>query len=130
MIEIKTYWSKESPPFGAFDDYVIIESSDKNERILIRPEEFNFLTSELFKNWKKGKSKYIQILKEWNECSGFNDINETSSEILDVMDTIDALRMINGVAKVEYNTVTKNDLKLIIDFLISNQNKKLRIRKE
>ncbi|MBC8756287.1 hypothetical protein H2O64_16555 [Kordia sp. YSTF-M3] len=45
MIEIKTYWSKENPPYGAFDEYVIIESIVNNKRILIRPEEFDFLAS-------------------------------------------------------------------------------------
>jgi len=129
MISIKTYWSKKTPTYGAFDDYVIIESINENKRVLIRPEEFEFLTSELFKNWKDGKSKHIQILKEWNECTGFNDIDETSSEILDIADTINAIRLVNGVDKIEFNTLTKNDLKLIIDFLVSNRNNKLKIRK-
>ncbi len=63
MNEIKTSWSKESPPYGAFDDYVIFESIDKNERILIRPEEFDFLIAQLFENWKNENqniSKYLE----------------------------------------------------------------------
>jgi len=88
------------------------------------------LTSQLFKNWKDGKSKYIQILKEWNEYTGFNGADETSSEILDIVDTINALKLIKGVDKVEFNTLSKKDLKLLIDFLKSNQNKKLKIRKD
>ena len=41
MTEIKTSWSKKSTNYGAFNDYVIIESYKSNERILIRPEEFD-----------------------------------------------------------------------------------------
>jgi len=107
MNEIKTSWSKETSPYGAFDDYVIIESIDRKERILIRPEEFEYLTSKLFENWKKQKSKYIQILKEWNECSGFNDIHEKPSIIIDNHDTINALKLIEGVDEMKFATLTK-----------------------
>ena len=130
MIEVKTYWAKKIASYPSFDDYVFIESIDENKRLLIRPEEFEFITSELFKNWQHGKSKYIQILKEWNECIGFNDIDKTSSEILDIVDTINALKHINAVDKVEFNTLSKKDIKLIIDFFKSNRNERLKIRKD
>lgn len=52
MNDIKTSWSKEVPPYGVFDDYVIIEAIDTSERILIRPEEFDYLTNQLFDNWQ------------------------------------------------------------------------------
>ena len=130
MNEIKTSWSKETPPYGAFDDYVIIESIDTNERFLIRPEEFEFLTSRLLQNWKKRKSKYIQILKEWNECSGFNDIDEKPSMIMDYNDTVNAIKLIEGVDEVRFAALTKNDLGLLLDFLVRNENSKLKIWKE
>ncbi|WP_156152585.1 hypothetical protein [Flammeovirga sp. OC4] len=130
MIEIKTSWSKETPPYGAFDDYVIIESIDRKERILIRPEEFEYLTSKLFENWKKQKSKYIQILKEWNECSGFNDIDAKPSIIMDNRDTINALKLIEGDGVMKFATLTKKDLEILIDFLLRNEKDKLKIWKE
>ncbi len=130
MNEIKTSWSKETPQYGAFDDYVIIESIDNNKRILIRPEEFEFLTSKLFENWKKEKSKYIQLLKEWNECSGFNSIGNKPSILLDISNTINAIKLIEGVDKMEFATLTKQDLNLFLDFLIQNENSRLRIWKE
>ena len=130
MNEIKTSWSKETPPYGAFDDYVIIESIERKERILIRPEEFEYLTSKLFENWRKQKSKYIQILKEWNECSGFNDIDEKPSIIIDNRDTINALKLIEGVDEMKFATLTKKDLEILIDFLVRNEKGRLKIRKE
>jgi hypothetical protein len=130
MNEIKTSGSKETPPHGAFDDYVIIESIDTNERILIRPEEFEFLTHKLFDNWRSGKSKYIQLLKEWNECIGFNSVSETPSILEDIDDTINAIQLIEGVDQVTFATLTKKDVKLILDFILSNKSNELKIRKE
>ncbi|WP_299683591.1 hypothetical protein [uncultured Dokdonia sp.] len=130
MNTIQTSWAKDTPPHGTFDDYVIIASKDTNERILMRPEEFEFLTATLFENWKKGKSKYIQLLKEWNECLGFNDMNENPSILLDTNDTIEAIKLIDGVDTMMFATLTKNDLKLLLDFLIKNQKNRLTIWKE
>ena len=130
MNEIKTSWSKESPPYGAFDDYVIFESIDKNERILIRPEEFDFLIAQLFENWKKRKSKYIQILREWNECSGFNGIDEKPSIILDNRDSINAIKLIKGVKEMKFATLTKRDVETLLVFLIRNETSKLKIWKQ
>lgn len=129
MNEIRTSGSKEYP-YGAFDDYVIIESVDTDERILIRPEEFAFLASQLFENWKKRKSKYIQLLKEWNECTGFDDIEENPSILLDIKDTIHAIQLVEGVDKITFAALTKNDLKLLLDFFVQNQHHKLKIWKE
>ncbi|MBD0404913.1 hypothetical protein [Flammeovirga sp. EKP202] len=130
MNEIKTNWSKETPPYGAFDDYVNIESIDRKERILIRLDKFEYLISKLFENWRKQKSKYIQILKEWNECSGFNDIDEKPSIIMDNRDTINALKLIEGVDEMKFATLTKKDLDILIDFLVRNEKDKLKIWKE
>lgn len=129
MNEIRTSGAKESS-YGVFDDYVIIESIDTNERILMRPEEFEFLISQLFENWKKKKSKYIQLLKEWNECTGFDDTEEKPSILLDVKDTIHAIQLVEGVDKVTFATLTKIDLKLLLNFFIKNQHHKLKIWKE
>lgn len=130
MNEIKTSWSKKTPPYGAFDDYVIIESIDRKERVLIRPEEFDYLISKLLENWKKQKSKFIQILKEWNECSGFNDVDQKPSIIIDNLDTINAIKLIEGVDEMKFATLTKKDLGILIDFLVRNEKSKLKIWKE
>ena len=44
MNEIKTSWSKGTSLYGAFDDCI------SNERILIQPEEFDYLGYQLFEN--------------------------------------------------------------------------------
>ncbi|MCH2225837.1 MAG: hypothetical protein MK066_13790 [Crocinitomicaceae bacterium] len=130
MTEIKTSWSKEKPPYGAFDYFVIIESSKSKERILIRPEEFEYLTNQLFDNWKLKKSKYIQLLREWNECTGFNDIEENPSIIKDIEDSINAIKGIVGVNEVEFAKMTNEDLKLLLVFFERNKSEELIIWKE
>ena len=130
MKKIRTSWSKEIPVYGAFDDYVIIESTATNERFLIRPEEFEFLTARLFENFKKGKSNYIKLLKEWNECSGFNEGYEKPSVLLDIKETIEAIKLIEGVEKMEFALLTKADLEMLLDFLVKNENNSLIIWKE
>lgn len=130
MNELRTSWAKENPPFGTFDDSIIIEAIDSNERILMRPEEFDFLASQLLDNWNKGKSKYIQILKEWNESIGFYDVLETPSVLLDVSDTIDAMQLIHGVESMEFGKLVQTDIQLIVDFLIKNQHHIIKIWKE
>lgn len=130
MIEIRTSWSKETPPYGSYDDYIIIESNESQKRFLIRPNEFEFLIGQLFDNWKNKKSKYIQILKEWNECIGFEDVDEIPSTIQDIDDTISAIQLVQGSEEIEYGKMSNADLKLLLDFLVSNKNTELKIRKE
>ncbi len=130
MNEIRTSWCNIKPQYGTFDDYVIIESLDLNERVLIRPEEFDFITIQLYDNWILGKSKYIQLLKEWNECIGFNYSDENVSIVLDNEDTMEAIKQLKGIKKIEFAKVTEEDLKLILAFLIRNKGKQLKIWKE
>ncbi|WNJ17148.1 hypothetical protein [Pontibacter sp. G13] len=130
MTEIQTSWSKQSPPYGAFDDYVIIESSEAQERICIRPEEFEYVANQLFDNWKLKKSKYIQMLREWNECTGFNDMEGNPSILTDIEDSIHAIKGIEGVHEVEFSKMTHEDLKLLLGFFERNQNGVLKIWKE
>lgn len=81
-------------------------------------------------NWNKGKSKYIQILKEWNEGIGFYDNQEVPSILLDVSDTIDAIQLIHGVESMEFGKLVQTDIQLIVDFLIKNQHHTIKIWKE
>ena len=50
MNEIKTYGCDGIPPYGGFDDYVIIESLENKTRILFRPETFDFIAHQLYDN--------------------------------------------------------------------------------
>ena len=129
MNSIKTYWSSRLPPYGAFDDFVIIESVEAGDRLVIRPEEFDFIALHLFNNWKKKKSKYIQILKEWNECIGFNGEENIASKLNDVNTTIKALKLIEGVKESEFGKLLQKDLEIIIAFFERNLNNDVIIRK-
>lgn len=130
MKDIKTYWVQKPCEWPSFDDYIIIESVIRKERLFIDINEFEFLFTELFKNWKKSASKYIQILKEWNEVVGFNDIQKNPSIINDVEDTIEALKLIKGSEKEQFLKVSNKGLMLIISFLITHKKEQLTIRKE
>ena len=130
MNEIRTNWCKQAPLYGAFDDCVIIESIEANERVLIRPEEFDFLPHLLYDNWMLRRSKYIQLLREWNECAGFNDLEEKPSTLNDIQDTINAIQLLEGVSELEFDKISMEDMKLILEFLIRNKASEIKIRKE
>lgn len=130
MKEILTHGAKEDPPYGSFDDYVILESPSAQERLLMRPEEFEYLSQKLFDNWSKRKSLYIQMLKEWNEGIGFDDIDEKPSLLKDIPDTIFALQLIKAEDNLSYVHLTQQDLKLILDFFVRHENNQIFIRKE
>lgn len=76
------------------------------------------------------KSKYIQLIREWNECTGFNDINEKPSILKDNEDTIHAIEQIEGVDKLEFAKMTNDDLKLLLAFLGRHRERELKIWKE
>ena len=84
--EYRTTWSKKHPPYGAFDDYVVFKSIRAQYKFLIRPEEFDFIMEKAFNLWQEGKIGYIQILKGWNESSGYNDVDDIPTIIKDIDD--------------------------------------------
>jgi hypothetical protein len=128
--ELKTTWSKINPPFGAFDDFIILESIESGNNLKIRPEEFDFLMTQILEQYNKGKTKYVQILSEWNEVRGFNGIEETPSIIKDVDDLIDSIKRANGSNQQTYGYLTDTDLQLIINFLNDHKEKGLKIKKD
>ena len=128
--EIKTEGCTRELPYGALDYHIIIESRTANEKFLIRPEEFNYLAEHLFKNWQAGKSKYIQLLQEWNECTGFFNDEGTPSILSDLQDTIYAIQQVEGVERLVYGKMTHNDLALLIAFLEQNKHTELKVWKE
>jgi hypothetical protein len=128
--EYRTTWSREDPPYGAFDDFVVFESMLHGDRMYIRPEEFGDLMSRVSDCYQEGRIKYIQILKEWNELTGFCDIDETPSRLHDIKEFIDSLRMIRGAKNKEFAKIMQDDIQLVIDFLVEHQNGDISIRKE
>ena len=95
-IVYKTYWTKNGAPYGYYDDYVIFESDDEKFQML--DAEFDFIFNQLHENcWKKNICKYIQIVEEWNEQTGFNDIDENPSTIQDKQETIEAFSLLKGL---------------------------------
>lgn len=114
MICLRTSGAAQSPPYGSFDEYIVLEA--REEKLLIRPEEFECLAEQLFINWRRRKSPYIQILQEWNENVGFNDVGEQHSIIKDVSDSRHAISLIEGVKHPQFGKLTSQDVKLIVDF--------------
>lgn len=128
--EYRTFWSKESPPYGAFDDYVIFESLDRSYKFLIRPEEFNFIMGKIWDLWRAGATGYFEILKDWNESTGFNDIEELPSIIHEIQEFINALMLVKGVNQPEFAQATIEDIQELIKFLNTHRDKGILIRKE
>jgi hypothetical protein len=128
--EYRTTWSKEDPPYGAFDDYVVFESMLDGDRVYVRPEEFNDLMGKVFDSFQEGKIKYIQVLKEWNELTGFCDIDENPSRLHDTEEFLDSLRIINGSKEKEFAKIMQDDIQLLVDFLVEHKNEDISVRKE
>ena len=130
MTVLRTYWSKQRATYPALDDYVIIESTEADERILMRPQEFDDLANQLYDNWELRKSKYIQLLKEWNECTGFCGVGGNPSIIKDAADTIVAMQLLKGTEEIKYGSISQQDLEMLLAFLQRNEGKELKIWKE
>ncbi len=130
MKVFKTYWSQQVPYWGAFDDYIIIASQQSKERFLFRPEEFNYLCLEIHEMWQAKKVGYIQIAKEWNECTGFNDLDEFPSIIEDIEASILVIERIKGTSQVEYTKLWEKDKAKLLQFLLRNKFDELKIWKE
>ncbi|MDJ1484289.1 hypothetical protein QNI16_27580 [Cytophagaceae bacterium YF14B1] len=96
MFLYKTKWT-EAEILTTFDgDDLIFETLDGEAKFVMRYLEFEELARSLFDSHFTNKQcKYIQIVKEWNECIGFNGVENKHSVIEDIADTIDALRTLN-----------------------------------
>lgn len=129
-IEYRTIWSKDEPPYGAFDDYIVIESSKNSNRFLIRPEEFDFMMDRVFNKWKDREIPYFKTPTNWNEIKGFNDIDEVPEPIEDPKEFINALKKINGTDKKEFAAMLDDDIKNLIQFLTIHKKEGFYIRKE
>ncbi|MCP4158429.1 MAG: hypothetical protein GY760_00015 [Deltaproteobacteria bacterium] len=127
--QYNTKWAKEPPPYGVFKDYVIFETST-NSSFVMHEFEFDWIAKKIYDLYFFGKkTKYIQILKEWNETAGFY-IEEKPSVIKDLSDTIHALSCIKFRANEKYGEPTKEDLDYLIKFLKENRTSIISIRKE
>ena len=129
-MEYRTSWAKISPPYGAFDDYVIVESLINHHRFYFRPEEFECLMNKILSIWREGKINYLQILKEWNEVTGFNGIQEIPSKIENPNGFIKSLELITVTDFMEFGEITNEDLNQFFNFLNSYKDEILMIMKE
>lgn len=128
--EYRTTWSKQPPPYGAFDDYVIFESLKNHHTFRLRPEEFNWLMEQMYDHWIKRKSTYHQVLREWNEGTGFEDGRETPLVIEDVHTFLDALSLIEGSEEKVFGRMTREDIQLLMNFLLVYTNEGFLVRNE
>ena len=125
----QTYWTKKGAPYGYYDDYVVFESMGEQFQML--EGEFDFLFNQLHHNcWKKNACKYIQIVKEWNELTGFNDIDENPSVIGDRRDTIEAFALLRGVQDETFPGLMQSDLDHLNAFLLKHQQDEIKIFKQ
>ena len=115
MKKYDTYHCIYFNPF--YCDTVTFETLNKEYKYSMNVLECNDLMHKLYDNyWVYKISKYIQILEEWNECKGFDDVNESPSVINDIKDTMDALKLVIGEGKKGDFKLLKNDLQELIKF--------------
>ncbi|MDJ1473065.1 hypothetical protein QNI19_19755 [Cytophagaceae bacterium DM2B3-1] len=129
MFLYKTKWT-EAEIVTTFDgDDLIFETLDGEAKFVMRYLEFEELVRSLFDSCFTSKQcKYIQIVKEWNECIGFNGIKSESSVIEDIPDTIDALRTLDYEELVnKYYGMEKKDAEALIQFLTVYSSKGIKI---
>ncbi|MCO7223896.1 hypothetical protein [Pleionea sp. CnH1-48] len=106
----RTQWAKEPAPYGAFDDYVIFDV-DSGASFQMHEAEFDWLASQLHQLcFKENQVPYLQIVKEWNECIGFYDDEETSSVIGDRVDTLSALSKVKARIETDWGELSQSDL--------------------
>ncbi len=97
---------------------------------MMHEREFELIAEKLHElHFQKEKTKYIQILKEWNETKGFNDIEETPSVIEDIEDTVDALSHVESGIGEEYGEIGEQDINSLKNFLNKNKLTTIMIRK-
>jgi len=120
--EIRTEWAKVTPPYGAFDDYVILESKNRNERFLMRTEEFDFLLKRLHNNLQFNQFECVQILREWNKCIGFEDFESKPSLITDKENFVGALKFLKVSEHKEFGKLETKDLKKLTTFISDSIN--------
>lgn len=125
----KTYWTKKEAPYGFFDDYVIFES--RGEEFQMLEGEFDFLFDQLHYNcWKKNACKYIQIVKAWNELTGFTDVDENPSVIHDIQDTIETFALLRGVQDESFPGLMQADLDHLNAFFERHQHHEIKVFKK
>lgn len=126
----KTKWVKEPVPYGSFEDYVTMET-DSGVSFTMHQAEFDWIAERLYDLYQKEKKiKYIQILREWNETTGFEDIDGTPSTIVDILETIAALSYLEPLVAPPFGEPSKDDIENLKIFLKTNESSVINIRKE
>ena len=122
----QTHWVKAGAPAYYYDDYLFFETS--NQQFQMLKDEFEFLFKQMHDNcWKAKKSKYIQIIKDWNELTGFADIDETPSIIEDIEDTIKAISLTQPSNKETFPGINQKDLEELKMFFQKNKKEKIKV---
>lgn len=93
----------------------------------MREDEFDWLARQLSEIYRRKQCPYIHILKEWNECIGFQDVDGQTSIIRDVADTIEALRMVEPPTGQAFYIPEKEDLQQLIQFLERHKDNSIEI---
>lgn len=84
------------------DEAVVFHTSDMQNRFVFLKGEFDNLCQGLHSLcWKDKAIPYLQFVREWNECTGYNDITSQKSKICDVDDCIEALELLSKRLEVE-----------------------------
>lgn len=125
-----TKWAKEPIPFGAFQDYIIFESS-LNNQFVMHKLELDFITKKLHTLFfEQRKIKYIQIFEEWHEVTGFLGADDCVSILKDIEDTIDAMSYLDVLDSNDYGQLNQKDLDALRKFFIENQSVIISFRRE
>lgn len=125
-----TKWAKEPLPFGAFQDYIIFESS-LNNQFVMHKLELDFIAKKLHTLFfEQRKIKYIQIFEEWHEVTGFLGADDCVSILKDIEDTIDAMSYLDVLDSNDYGQLNQKDLDALRKFFIENQSAIISFRRE
>lgn len=134
MKQIRSTQASNTPLTLAYHDYVIFEAIDQNERFEFIGDELEDLAQQLYDLYEEGKCKYIQFVKEWEECTGFAtepitpSSSPTTSILLDIDDTIKALQQDIEIDVFENDTlVLKKDVIMFKNFLQKHRNQQIKI---
>lgn len=129
-LKYNTKWSQGSPPYGAFEDYVIFRSRS-GASFKMHEAEFDWIARQLYDLYQNQELvPYIQILKEWNELVGFCSIEEKPSQILDLFDTVESISKITASTGDIWGEPTAKDLIALCRFLNCNVSCDITIEKE
>ncbi len=133
MNTYETKWAKTVPNSIFQDDNLIFETLDGQARFIMRCLEFEWIARKLYeKCFLHKQCRYIQLVRDWNKCLGFDDSCGNFSVLTDIPDTIEALQLVDYKPGVEehYIQMEKADAEALTHFLTINSFKGIKVYKE